>query len=41
MKAMNIIKFLVALGLPLAVGAIAGMFTAKALPEWYASLIFS
>jgi tryptophan-rich sensory protein len=38
MKTINIVKFLIALGLPLAVGAIAGMFTAKAIPEWYASL---
>jgi benzodiazapine receptor len=35
---MNIIKFIIALALPLAVGGIAGIFTAKAVPEWYASL---
>jgi tryptophan-rich sensory protein len=35
---MNIIKFIISMALPLAVGGIAGMFTAKAVPEWYASL---
>ncbi len=35
---MNIIKFIIALALPLALGGIAGIFTAKAIPGWYASL---
>jgi tryptophan-rich sensory protein len=35
---MNIIKFIISLALPLVVAGIAGMFTAKAVPEWYASL---
>lgn len=33
-----IIKFAVSLILPLALGAIAGMFTSQAIPAWYASL---
>jgi translocator protein len=35
---MRIVKLVVALLLPLAVGAIAGRFTAAAIPGWYASL---
>ena len=31
-------KLAVSLLLPLGVGAVAGMFTAQAIPEWYASL---
>lgn len=38
MKTASILKLIVALALPLAVGGIAGMFTAEAVPEWYASL---
>ena len=34
----KIIKLAVSLVLPLGVGAIAGLFTADAVPEWYASL---
>jgi len=34
----QIIKFVVSIGLPLGVGAIAGMFTAQAVPEWYSTL---
>jgi translocator protein len=33
-----VIKLVISIGLPLAAGAIAGMFTAKAVPEWYATL---
>ncbi|MHC1705067.1 MAG: TspO/MBR family protein [Tenuifilaceae bacterium] len=33
-----IIKFPVSILLPLSLGAIAGMFTAQAVPEWYATL---
>ena len=33
-----ILKLLISLALPLGLGAIAGMFTAQAVPEWYASL---
>ncbi len=38
MKAIPIGKFLVSLLLPLGIGAIAGLFTAKAIPGWYALL---
>lgn len=38
MKKANIIKLIVAISLPLAVGAIAGMFTASSVQEWYSSL---
>ena len=38
MKAVNIVKLLISIILPLAIGAIAGIFTAKAIPEWYATL---
>lgn len=34
----NILKLIVALALPLGLGAVAGMFTAKAVPVWYATL---
>ena len=34
----SVIKLAVSIGLPLAAGAIAGMFTARAVPEWYATL---
>jgi benzodiazapine receptor len=33
-----ILKFVISLLLPLSLGAIAGMFTAQAVPEWYATL---
>jgi translocator protein len=35
---MRIVKLIVALLLPLAVGALAGRFTASAIPGWYATL---
>ena len=38
MKPTHIPKLLAALLLPPGVGAIAGLFTAKAIPEWYATL---
>ena len=38
MKISNITKLTVSLFIPLAVGAVAGMFTSQAVPEWYASL---
>jgi benzodiazapine receptor len=34
----SVIKLVVSIGLPLALGAVAGIFTAKAVPDWYASL---
>lgn len=34
----TLFKLMVSLLLPLGVGAIAGIFTAQAIPEWYASL---
>jgi len=33
-----VIKLVISILLPLAVGSIAGMFTAQAIPEWYATL---
>jgi translocator protein len=38
MRIANIIKLVISLAIPLAVGAIAGAFTADAIPEWYTSL---
>jgi len=38
MKPVQIGKLVVAIALPLAIGSIAGMFTAKAIPGWYATL---
>lgn len=38
MKNTNIIKFVISLLLPLSLGAIAGIYTAQAVPEWYATL---
>ena len=38
MRIANIIKLVLSLAIPLAVGAIAGAFTAEAIPEWYTSL---
>lgn len=38
MKLSQILKLLVSILLPLALGAIAGMFTAQSVPEWYATL---
>jgi translocator protein len=34
----NLIKLVISIALPLACGGVAGMFTAQAVPEWYASL---
>ncbi len=34
----SIPKFIVSLALPLAVGAVSGLFTANAIPTWYATL---
>lgn len=39
MKLSNTIKLIIAVAIPLAVGAVAGMFTSKAVPGWYATLI--
>ena len=33
-----VIRFIIALGLPLLIGGVAGAFTANAIPEWYATL---
>ncbi len=38
MKTFNIGKLLISIILPLSIGAIAGIFTARAIPEWYATL---
>lgn len=38
MNKSQILKLLVSLALPLGLGAIAGLFTADAVPEWYATL---
>jgi benzodiazapine receptor len=38
MKTLNIGKLVISIILPLSAGAIAGMFTARAIPEWYTSL---
>lgn len=38
MKAKLFGKLMVSLTLPLGIGAIAGIFTAQAIPEWYATL---
>lgn len=38
MKNVLLIKFLVSILLPLSLGAIAGIVTAQAIPEWYAAL---
>ena len=38
MKTADIGKLLISIILPLSVGAIAGLFTARAIPEWYATL---
>jgi translocator protein len=38
MKIVDIGKLLISILLPLSIGAIAGMFTARAVPEWYATL---
>ena len=38
MKKILLLKLLVSIALPLGVGAIAGMFTAQSVPEWYAVL---
>lgn len=38
MKKSDIVKLVVSILIPLALGAIAGRFTAQAVPEWYVSL---
>lgn len=38
MSKTSILKLIISLALPLAVGAIAGHFTAMAIPDWYATL---
>ena len=38
MKKILLLKLIVSIALPLGVGAIAGMFTAQSVPEWYAAL---
>jgi benzodiazapine receptor len=38
MKMTRILRLILSLAIPLAIGAIAGMFTADAIPGWYASL---
>lgn len=38
MKHVQIAKLVAAIALPLAIGGVAGMFTANAIPGWYASL---
>jgi len=38
MNTSSILKLIAAIALPLALGAFAGMFTSRAVPEWYASL---
>lgn len=38
MNKRHILKLVVSIILPLGLGAIAGIFTAKAIPEWYATL---
>jgi tryptophan-rich sensory protein len=38
MKIVDIGKLLISILLPLSIGAVAGMFTARAIPEWYATL---
>jgi len=38
MSGSNIFKLIVSLIIPLSVGAVAGMFTSQAIPNWYASL---
>jgi tryptophan-rich sensory protein len=37
-KKSNVTKLIISILIPLALGAIAGRFTAQAVPEWYASL---
>jgi tryptophan-rich sensory protein len=37
-KGTQVIKLLVSIALPLSLGALAGMFTAQSVPEWYATL---
>ena len=38
MKKLNILKLIVSLILPLAIGAFAGIFTMDAIPGWYETL---
>lgn len=38
MNMSSVAKFIISLLLPLGIGAISGLFTARAIPTWYASL---
>lgn len=38
MKIRSVVKMIISLAIPLVVGAIAGSFTAEAIPDWYATL---
>jgi tryptophan-rich sensory protein len=38
MSTPSILKLITSLALPLTVGAVAGLFTSNAIPEWYATL---
>jgi len=38
MSPSHMIKLVVSIALPLGIGAIAGLFTAQAIPDWYATL---
>jgi translocator protein len=38
MKKLNLLKLIISLLLPLGIGAIAGIFTMKAIPTWYETL---
>lgn len=40
MKAGNIIKLVISIAIPLAIGAISGYFTMKSIPGWYETLQF-
>jgi tryptophan-rich sensory protein len=38
MSKLNIVKLIVSIAVPLVLGAIAGMFTSQAVPDWYITL---
>ncbi|PIV17069.1 MAG: TspO protein [Flavobacteriales bacterium CG03_land_8_20_14_0_80_35_15] len=38
MSKLQIIKLIISIALPLALGALAGLFTAQSIPEWFATL---
>ncbi|MDG5798998.1 tryptophan-rich sensory protein [Marinilabiliaceae bacterium ANBcel2] len=38
MKRPQILKLIISIALPISLGAIAGMFTSQAVPEWYSTL---